>query len=759
MRGSLPIVACALACALALPIDADARAKRATSDAKAALAPLPDPAKDWPVFLARGGMTAYDDYALVDAVEGEDIEVDAGPCQAHAAELDAALRRVPVGVALWYAAYRCAQLGDNAATTDHYLAGFTTLAKYALAQDSSDAMAPPIRVIGYPDIRALVQASGMEPRYAVLEPDSFRHLEFVQALGDADGKHERVLRFDFLDTLVALSRDEPDAAYPAFRHALARELVGKMAAAGLPEAIDLQATLDSVDKPDTAARVAVLRPRAEDGGLKSAWEWILLCAREKKSPHCADGLVEALLPQAEQRHGLALVLLAIAYAEGLGVPADEGKAMTLVDGAETQLGGGDAAVLYLRHRITLHPETLPDALRTRVERAAAGGNAAAARLLAMHRYQTPGFTASDADFAPLLALDRAGNPYVAWIIARMHLVAGRYAEAAPWVAKGAAAGDAAAQRMYAAFFAEGYGGVARDPAAARHWLELAAAGGNADAMRARARYAIADRDYAGAEQWLMSGMLRDDLDSALQLADLYTEGHPGLGGDATRAVVLLTELEDSMDRPELRRALAQRYAAGKGVPVDPKKARALLLEDAERGDEMSQLTLAGALAGGRLGKADPEQAEHWFAKAAAQGTARGMDGYAFWLFNRKDTAESRTKALDLWRRIDDADADYAANNLAWALCTTRHDDVRDPVAGLAAAGRMGEVAVLPIGYRDTVAACLAANGRFEEAAATQGQLIEVLSAQSPDDSSLPAMRERLALYLAGKPFIEAAPAP
>jgi hypothetical protein len=214
-----------------------------------------------------------------------------------------------------------------------------------------------------------------------------------------------------------------------------------------------------------------------------------------------------------------------------------------------------------------------------------------------------------------------------------------------------------------------------------------------------------------------------------------------------------------MDRPELRRALAQRYATGKGVPADPKKARALLLEDAERDDATSQLLLANGLATGKFGKVDAAEAERWFARAAAKGGARGADGYAFWLFYRKDTPESRAKALGLWRGIAGDDADFAANNLAWALCTTRHDDVRDPVAGLAAAGRMGEVAVLPVGYRDTVAACLAANGRFTEAAATQGALIDVLAAQSPNDGALAGMRARLALYVAGKPFVETTPAP
>jgi TPR repeat protein len=719
-------------------------------------APIVDPDVAWTRFLAEGNSErAFKLYTLIDDVEGTDIEVDAGPCTDKAAELDAALREMPAGIALWYTAYRCAQARGDSDAADHYLAGFSRLAKHALAQANDDIEAPPIRVFAYPDIRTLVQASGMEYRYGLLDPDRPRYLEIVQALTDAKAGRERRLRFDFVDTLVRLARNQPEARYPMYRKLLVDALVASMAEGGLHEAVDLRAVRQAAEVHDVPARLALLRPVAEAGGLQAAWEWLYLCVKQP-TPGCGDGLVEALLPAAEQRHATAMVLLGLAYAEGVGVDANSTSAMALLDAADKQLGDGMGVVLFARYHFGLHPSSLPAELRTRLERAAGAGHPLATRLLAFQRYTTPGYRLTDADLAPLIALADHGHTQVAATIGRMLMAARRFTEAAPWIAKGAAAGSPEAQEMYSVLLHEGYG-VARDAAAATRWAQEAAAGGNVDAMRKLGLRAAGNGDWTAAEKWLLSAMMREDLDAALALARLYSEGHPGLSEKPGHAVVMLESLDESMDKPEIRRALSQLYGQGKGVRADPAKARALLEGDAERGDRLSQLMLASALGSGKVGPLDAAAAERWFTRASESGDPDAIDAHAFWLFYRVDTAESRARALALWRGIAPApgvDADSAWNNLAWALCTTRDAALRAPAEGMTVAGRLGEIAVLPLGQRDTVAACLAANGRFDEAAALQRGLIERLASASASDPSLPQMRARLALYDADQPYIE-----
>lgn len=731
----------------------------ATPALAAARAPLPEPEADWAKFLATGNSAdGFVHYKLIDVVEGPDTDVDLAPCTEQAGALDAALQRMPVGIALWYAAYRCADLRGDAEAAEHYLAGFSRLARHALAQANDDVDAPPIRVFAYPDIRALVRASGMQPRYSMLDNDRPRHLEYVQALVDAEAGREHLLRFDFLDTLVRTERGDAGARYPGYRRKFAGSLVESFAKAGLVAGKDLQATRAATAADTPAERYALLRAAAEAGGLQSAWEWIYYCVREP-TPTCGDGLVDALLPGAEKRHAMALVLLGLAHAEGIGVARDEARAMALVDAADAQLGEGQGAVIFARYQLGVTPGKMSPALRGRLQAAADRGHPLAARLLAWQRFSdTPGYALTDTDLAPLVALEGKGAPQVAGAIGRMLFSAGRYADAAPWIAKGAASGDTAAQDYYALLLDEGYG-VERDPAAAMRWRELAAAGGDTDAMRELASRAGNAGDWKAAEQWLLSAMMFEDADAAIVLAGLYAEGHPGLSRPPERGVALLEELDASMDRPALRRALSSMYAGGMGVKQDKAKARALLEKDAENNDRDSQLLLASGLGQGDFGPSDHAGAERWYARAAAGGNVEAIDAYASWLFYGVDTVPSRARGLAMWRGIaadaeHEGDVDQAWNNFAWALCTSRDPASRNPEEGLAVVGRMGEVAVLSLATRDTVAACLAAAGKHAEAAALQQTVVERYEVSAPKDPSLVGMKERLALYRAGKAYIE-----
>jgi hypothetical protein len=224
-----------------------------------------------------------------------------------------------------------------------------------------------------------------------------------------------------------------------------------------------------------------------------------------------------------------------------------------------------------------------------------------------------------------------------------------------------------------------------------------------------------------------------------------------LQGDALQALALLEELATTTDHATVRAALATLIVEQGG---DTARAKSLLLADAEKGDVFAQVQLARGLVAGQLPGGEAE-GEAWFQRAAKSGDSNGIDSYAYWLFVRKDTPASRARALELWRTLPADDALTGHNNHAWMLCTTRHADVRDPVAGLAAAARMGEAQALNPRYQDTVAACLAAAGRHADAAARQREAIATTVALQGDKSpDLPGMRKRLALYEAGQPYLE-----
>jgi TPR repeat protein len=168
------------------------------------------------------------------------------------------------------------------------------------------------------------------------------------------------------------------------------------------------------------------------------------------------------------------------------------------------------------------------------------------------------------------------------------------------------------------------------------------------------------------------------------------------------------------------------------------------------------MLLAHGLARGELGPLDLAGAERWFARAAAGGDLEALDAHAYFLYYILGSTDGRARALALWRKVpaDTADADFVWNNLSWALCTGPDASLRSPEEGLVVVRRMGEVALLPLGVRDTVAACQAAAGRHADAALLQRSVIERVQSNNAADPSLPRMRERLALYEAGKAYIE-----
>ena len=124
--------------------------------------------------------------------------------------------------------------------------------------------------------------------------------------------------------------------------------------------------------------------------------------------------------------------------------------------------------------------------------------------------------------------------------------------------------------------------------------------------------------------------------------------------------------------------------------------------------------------------------------------------------NLLDLLGEPLRAVDLLRRgrsFVENDANLA-NDLAWRLATSEHDEVRNASEAIKLAqaaermtdGRDGNVL-------DTLAAAYAEAGRFEDAVAVLTRALAI-AIQTADEASVGPLRTRLELYESRRPFRE-----
>ena len=721
-----------------------------------------DPAAAWTYFLANADASkVFEGYGVMEKVGYDDAGVDAEACRTHADELRSVVERVPVSIALHRTAMLCADATGDHATAERETAAVAALAKLALSEASESKAGRPARVLRPSDIRAALVTAGMDGLYAYY-PDwrVSRYMPLVIAAFDPDRKVERHLAFDFLDATTATSR-APEAQYPFFRTQVANALRDATRDANHPEAIDSVAWKEAMEAADPAAKREIARRGATAGGVMSARYWLLVCEREKAPEHCADGFVDTLLPYAEKNLGYQTMLLAWAFANGVGVEQDAATADKLLDRADAHWSNMGATVAYVELWRDLHDDALPATLAARLARAEAAGNENAA----MMRLRT---TLSDNATAPLTDKDIAflerrsqnGNGQGFVMLSRWAKAKKDAAAEARWDKQAADAGNADAQAREAfriAYAADG----PHDEAAGLRLFEQAAHGGSAFAGRMLSYKAQAAKDGAAAERWLYDGVINaQDRSSAIDLALLYDSKMPGLTADGNSAGIYKA-LE--LDGPaEARRELALDFMRDGFEPTDIVRARALLEADAKAGDHDSEALLGMSLLHGRLGPVDEAEGTRWAERAMAGGSKDITANYGYWLFYKKATDASRAKAVDVWRKGARAKDDGAANNLAWAYCTAPVDSFRDGKAGMQVVGEMGKVEDLAWGYVDTVAACRAASGDFAGAVELQKKVVVQWQQQIAGFANASAdivkqtreVQERLALYEAKKIYIE-----
>ena len=717
-----------------------------------------DAGQAWETFIAKA--TSKDvttALAVLDAVDYTPLNVDAAKCRDNARQLAQAQALAPVSLAVQRAALLCAEATGDHAGAERAAGMIAALARHAFREADRGAWPRPMRIVAPVDAYALLATAGLDFKYEIypqVRPAPyFRQL--IAAATPASGM-ERLLSFDYVDVLQVVDREDPMHGTPRLRMVYAESIIASLAKQGAVPAIDQQAVLASVSLDGADKKVDALRAAAQRGGLYAAQTWLLVCARDKGKT-CADGLVDALLPLVEARQVQPTVLLATAYLEGVGVERNQASAEAMLDAADKRAVHRWASVAFAELQAALHPgKPLAPFLRQRLQAAHAAGDPTARVTEVMMDLQREddAYALTAADEALLSDPAHNGNGegllnLVEWYRTRDKAKSDAYLKGA------AEANNPDASRMLALRLRDAEGNKPARPETMA-WLDKAAHGGDASAM-----YYLAWRAYAAgnprrAEDWLMVAGMNGDISAQFFLADIWSEGYEGMSGDPARAVAVL-EFLAKLDGhgPRARRSLASLSLRGVGMPKDAARARALLLQDAEKDDLDSQVMLGSLLLGDSLGGKDEVAARKWLERAIAAGSVDAMNQYGLWLHNDGKDAADRARGVQLSRQAAEKDDSGALNNLAWMLCTSTHEDVRKPAEGMPYVAKLEAVPDLDPGTVDTLAACYAAVGQYPRAVELQQQVIaDMRKLPTPDLDNIKEMEARLALYRAGKPYIE-----
>lgn len=732
---------------------------------RAQAAQQPDVEAQWRAFLAEGELD--DVNAAVDAMDavGYDLtSVDKDKCKSGRAALERAQRQVPVSVAVHRAAWLCAEATGDHAAAERAAGTLGALAKHAFHQADRGAWPRPVRIALLADAYALLATAGLDYRYEFytqLHPAPYFPLS-IAAADPATGV-EKLVQFDYVDTLQALDRKDPAYGTPRLRMVYADSFIENAAKRDEIAAVDLRAVAAAMVEDAPAKQIEVLRQAAQAGGMNALSTWLGICVRSP-GDKCGDGLVDALLPLVEARQAYPTMLLALAYQEGVGVERDQKAAEAMLDAADKLWERRGASVSFAQLQALMHPrQPLAPFLQKRLQASQEAGNAAA-RVVALSfeiGREGSGYSLTPADEALLASPDHNG------LGQGLLLLAGWYesrdkAKSDAYLKRAAEANSAGALRLLAMQLRNAQG--ARPPSAeAIALMEKAANGGDTMAMRYLAYYAYTQGDPRRAEDWLLPAAARSDVDALFFLANLWASGHKDLSGDAAKAVEMYKSLAmEKQYGARARRELAGMAMQGRGMAKDLAQARAWLTQDAEAGDAESQTQLGSALLRGMLGPADQEAGRRWLERAVEAGSVDAMNEYGLWLHDHGKDSADHVRGADLSRRAADKGDIGAMNNAAWMLCVSRHAEVRKPADGMAYARKLEAIPDVGPGTLDTIAACYAAVGDFARATELQQQVVDAMGKLPSEEgnASMKNMKSRLALFRSGKPYVQdAADAP
>ena len=365
---------------------------------------------------------------------------------------------------------------------------------------------------------------------------------------------------------------------------LALILLGAAAAA----AQTLDDAVEAFKRGDPAAAIETLRVLVEQGSAEAQFSLGVMYAEGRGVPQDDGKAVQWFRPAADQGHAEAQVWLGHMYEEGRGVPQDDGEAVRWFRLAAEQ--GNAEARVWLGHMYE-EGRGVPqdDGEAVRWFRLAAEQGNAEARVWLGHMYE-----------------EGRGVPQ-------------DDGEAVRWYRLAADQGDADAQYNLGYMYAKGRG-VPQDDGEAVRWVRLAAEQGEA-----RAQFSLGfmyeegrgvPQDDGEAVRWYWLAAEQGEARAQFSLGSMYAEGRgvPQDDGEAVRWYRLAAEQGDA----EARVWLGHMYEEGRGVPQDDGEAVRWYRLAAEQGEARAQVWLGYMYTEGRGVPQDDVQAHKWFNLAASR---------------------------------------------------------------------------------------------------------------------------------------------
>ena len=736
---------------------------------------MADPAKADIGELWRQFRAERDFDAVMDAFDVTDLIENSGPlaesCREHRTSLLEALRVVPVSIRLQKLALDCAQATDEASEAQRRELMLTALVEHAVRDGRGQIDRNPISVVVAADAYALVSLLGREvldDEYYFDDVAAYRYLPLIITTYSEDDRIETDLSFDYLDTWMALLRSNPEAKYPSFRRELAAEVVKNLAESGEPGAqigmIRVKLATDPEIKEISAMRqdlIAMIK-----GGNERARITLAEVCLKARNSSCMDEAIDLLVPMVEQHRSAALILMAAAYAHGIGVERDAEAVKLLTDKAIERSGKRHALGRFAISVFAAGIEEVASSATT-VEEVGmkAMGNIGPASEAALQsaadagdpwsQLMIGGMKMSRGDASGKAFVEQAaeaGQAEAMFSMASMARMLGNEKHAIQWFERAAAQDQADSQFEIAKLLMSKADASADDQRRAMDLLQRAAHGNSGDAAIMLAERAIASADGNEAINWLSGCRVFSAFQCLFRMAEILQHGAPGLDADAEAALKLYDAL--TLDGHPSSALIAARLRLQSSDSDVVRAGMAAIRDLAESGSSDAQFAISMYMF-----DIDPATAIQWLTKCsdARSVNCRGRLGmaYAQGIGVAVDTSKART-LLNFAAVRDDT---FAQNELAWMLCTHADESVRDPKLGASWADKVVQKD-RDWSYLDTLAACHAADGDFDRASALQKEALALLKKEKDaDKDEIADVKSRLRLFRNKKAYYETAQSP
>jgi TPR repeat protein len=254
-------------------------------------------------------------------------------------------------------------------------------------------------------------------------------------------------------------------------------------------------------------------------------------------------------------------------------------------------------------------------------------------------------------------------------------------------------------------------------------LKAAGHAGDPGSMAALAGRLEARGEKRRALGWFVSAQQRGSLYGAMGVARAMARGETGTEEAPRKAIDLLRLLAEAEFVPA-RLELALLLTDGvEGVAPAPDEAARLLMSNVRMDHAPSIRELADAVLFERLPAPTGFKAEKALRDLAEDGDASAKYLLGMAIRGERTQKARAEEALQLLQEAANAGVMDARNDLAWISCTSQRAEYFEPVRGLQVARRMAMEPHLSASNKDTLAACHAANGEFEQAIALMREVL------------------------------------